>query len=115
MAILATLNNRQIVKGVNETPVAAVPEGISRVNLRMSRAQWPAEGATITIFVSYDDQKSWVVANRVFIEPGETSAKDPVLADAVIGFGWGKKAPTHIKAGSDSPVQFRSNIVIEAD
>lgn len=81
----------------------------------MSRAQWPSPGMTITLMVSYDGQQSWVVGTSAFIAPGTTSAKDPVLADALIGFGWGRNPPTHAKVITNSPSAFRSNVTIEAD
>lgn len=70
---------------------------------------------TVTLSVSYDGAQSWRVANSALILPGETTAKDPVLPDAVIGMGWGNSAPTHAKVSSVSPAQFRSDVTIEAD
>lgn len=115
MGVLATLNNRQVPAGVDETPGVAVPQGLRWVNLHLRRENWPAAGVTITLLVSYDNQQSWNIANSSLIAPGTTSAKDPVLRDAVIGMGWGSRAPTHAKAGSSSPSTFRTDLMIEGE
>lgn len=114
MAVLATLANRTIAAGASETPSAAVPAQYQRAALRMSRSNWPVAGVEITLWLSYDNGQSWVVANRAQIAPGTTSAKDPVLRDAVIGMGWSSPKPTHAKAAAVSPSGFTSTVSIEA-
>lgn len=81
----------------------------------MSRENWPAAGVEITLWLSYDGGQSWRVATRAQIAPGTTSAKDPVLRDAVIGMGWSGTKPTHAKASAVSPSIYTSNVTIEAD
>lgn len=115
MPTLATLPNRAIGAGTSETPSVAVPAQYSRAALRMSRASWPVGGVQITLWLSYDGGQSWRVANRAQIGPGSTSAKDPVLRDAVIGMGWSSPKPTHAKASAVSPSSFQSTVSIEAD
>ncbi len=114
MAVLATIPNRSIASGASETPGAAVPSQYRRAELIMSRENWPVAGVTITLWLSYDNQQSWVVANRALIMSGTTSAKDPVLRPASIGMGWSSPLPTHAKAGAVSPSGFTSTVSIEA-
>lgn len=115
MAEIVRLNNRQIESGETLTPTIAIPEGASRCTLRVSRAQWPAAGVTLDAQFSFDGGVSFPMVMPTFIGPGTTSAKDPVLPDAVIGFGWGARTPTHARAMVVTPLRFRANVVIEAD
>lgn len=104
-----------IQAGENLTPSIAIPEGATRCQLRCSRAQWPAAGVTIDAQFSFDGGDTWPMVMPTFIGPAETSAKDPTVRDAVIGFGWGQRTPTHARARTVTATQFRSNVVIEAD
>lgn len=115
MAEIVRLNNRLIAAGESVTPSVAIPQGTNRCTLRASRAQWPAAGVTLDAQFSFDGGTTWPMVMPTFIGPGETSVKDPVLRDAVIGFGWGSKTPTHARARISTPSQFRSDVVIEAD
>lgn len=115
MTVIATISNRTIAAGSSETPSVAVPAQYSRAGLRMSRANWPVAGVEITLWLSYDGGQTWRMGNRAHIGPGSTSAKDPVLRDAVIGMGWSTQKPTHAKASAVSPSSFQSNVTIEAD
>jgi len=102
-----------VPSGTNESPVGHVPPDANSAELRMTRQNWPAAGVLVTLWVSYDNQGSWVVGNQAQIDPGEPNPKNGILADAVIGIGWSTRQPTHAKIGTVNPsAPFQSTIAI---
>ncbi len=114
MATFRTFTNRTIPVGENETPSAAIPSQYKRAELVMTRTNWPAAGVTITLWLSYDNEQTWVVANRAFIWPWVSDGKDLTNRPASIGMGWSTRQPTHAKVSADSPSSFTSTVTIQA-
>lgn len=110
-----------IRSNIRETPARPVPAGVTRINVKMSRENWPAAGMNIELLVSYD-------GGTVFESPGPTHIA-PFVPEpprytnvleypASIGVGWNQeiRQATHVKARTNNPgSNFQSTITIEAD
>jgi len=119
VAVLGSLNNRLIPAGLDETPAFAIPAQFNAIQLTMTRDNWPAAGCDIGIAVSPDGGQTWEWF-RQHIAPFVPTAKNPNVADAPakLGYAWNPDnpnvaKPTHIKAQTDSPDSFRTDITIE--
>jgi hypothetical protein len=106
-------NNYIVRSGVRRTPSADVPAGSSQCEIEMSRDNWPAQGITIQMFLTYDGTNYVATAPATFIAAGSIDPKTGVIPPAKIGFGWGRDPqPLRALIETNSPSQFQTSAVI---
>lgn len=115
MAVIFGPQAVTIQGGVRETAAAEIPNGASRVDLTLTRENWPVGGILLGFMLSYDGGNGYEMVNNVGIAPGVATPKAPgVIPPAKLGFGWSTRIPTHAKIRTDNLAgNFTSTATIE--
>lgn len=106
--------------GTRETAAVAVPAGVTRLTLTLSRENWPAAGVDIEIMKSFDGGVTWESPGPTHIGPfvpDPPKNTDVLLNPASISVGWNEavRQATHVKAHTNNPAgNFTSTVTIEA-
>ena|SRR3990167_2216378 len=110
------VSQRVIVRLGKQVGSSVVLPSIFRtVELVCSREHWPIEGVGIQL-LSSDDGVVFGDLSPVHIPAWEDdgTGKHP-LSDAVIGFGWGNKVPSHVRFVIVAPRTFDSNVSVRTE
>lgn len=93
-----------IQAGLRETPAAVVPGGATRIQLTVTRDNWPAAGVDVGFLLSFDGGTNYVSRNLVHIGQAIADPKRPgVITAAVLSVGWSSPQPTHAKLQTNNP------------
>ena len=102
--------------GVRETPARPVPADAIRVDITLSRENWPVFGIELAMLVSYDGGQTYQLhATPVQIDPHIPTVKEPTPTPAGISFGFTpERRPTHAKIYTNNPgAQFETTVTLQ--
>lgn len=98
MTVLRTFANVSIKSGVTTSQAVVLPAGLNSLDVSMSRENWPAVGADVSLLASFDGGTTYqTVAGPVHIAPFVATPKQTTPTPAAIGFSWSGTPPTHAK------------------
>jgi hypothetical protein len=106
--------------GTRETPSRAVPVGSSRIQLTLSRENWPATGIDLGFLLSFDGGQNYVLKpGLTHIAQATADPKRPgVITPAILSVGWNldnpQDVPTDAKIQTVNPSgNFQSTVTLE--
>lgn len=116
--LFGTFQNVLLRAPEQTSPAVALPADTEEVSVSMSREDWPALGATLELYASFDNQATWELKASLQVAPFVPSIKQPTPTPAIIGWGWNSttsQQPTHARGRIITPVNFRADVTLSRE